>query len=80
MNANQKKYLIGVSVVMIIMLLFPTFVAHNSANGITFNAGNNFIFKPPFEACVVNLGLLLAQWLIVGTVGIIGWYILKSNK
>ena len=62
---------------MIIMLLFPPFMFRVSE--ITYHAGYGFIFLP-LKHHAVDSGLLLAQWLIVGTVGIIGWYILKSDK
>ena len=79
MNKRQKKFLIGVGVAMVAMLLFPPFHMIGGG-GRTVNSGYHFIFNPPVIVAVVNIGLLLVQWLIVAAVGFIGWYVLKSKE
>jgi len=58
------------------MLIFPPFHL-NGAGGRSGNYGYNFILNPPDFRAVVDKGLLLMQWLVVVTIGFIGWYILK---
>lgn len=79
MNKKQKRFLIAVGVVMIAMILFPPFHLVFDG-GVTRYHRYSFVFLPPLEGAVVNSGLLLIQWVIVGSVGFVGWYLLKSKE
>lgn len=78
MNNNQKRCLIAVGFVMILMLLSPPFHLEIPGGASRYHS-YGFLFTPPLEGTVVNLGLLLTQWVIVGSVGFIAWVLLKRK-
>jgi hypothetical protein len=60
------------------MLLFPPFL-YTTYEGGTYNAGYGFLFMPPRRVAIVNLALLLMQWVIVGLIGGVAVYLLKKE-
>lgn len=82
MNKYQRIILTVVGSILTIMLLFPPF--NVSYQGTNLNQGFHFIFTPPKHGeilAVVYVGQLLAQWLIVITVGGITYYLaINKNK
>jgi len=80
MNDNQRKLLIGVGVVVLLMLLFPPFHIVGEGGGEA-NVGYAFIFTPPLSgAAQVDALALLIQWVGVGIVGAIAWVVLKNSS
>lgn len=78
MNKNQRIAIVIAVCVATLMLLFPPFL-YTTYEGGTFNAGYGFLFIPPKGVAIVNLGLLLMQWVIVGLSGGIAVYLLKKE-
>ncbi len=67
---------------ILVTLLFPPFVIE--LNGATFGLGWNFLFNAPkygnsFRG-VVNVPLLLAEWLAIVLMGAIGWFLAGQRK
>lgn len=86
MNANQRKVLIVVAIVMALSLLFPPF-QHVTASGVAENLGYGLIFMPPEvemvfgspELGAVNIKQLLVQWLGILVVGAILFVLAKKD-
>jgi hypothetical protein len=81
MNTNQKNVLIGTSVILAIMILFPPFIY--SIGGVHHNFGYSFLFKPPIffrNIGNVNAQLLFVQILGVGAIGFILFHLFKHKK
>ncbi|MGX9728576.1 MAG: hypothetical protein ACTFAK_15050 [Candidatus Electronema sp. VV] len=78
MNKNQKIVLISTVAIATLMLLFPPFQSVYETG--TFNAGYGFLLAPPENGyAIVNLVLLLMQWVIVALIGGITFYFLKEE-
>jgi hypothetical protein len=76
MNRNQKIVVVSAIAVATLMLLFPPFQYINRVG--TFHAGYGFLLLRPETGPAVNLGLLLMQWVIVGLIGGVAFYLLKE--
>ena len=79
MNERQRKFLIGVGIVMIAMLLFPPFY-YQIGEGARRGHCYSLIFSPPDYYYAVNIELLVVQLLAVATIGFIGWYVLGGKR
>lgn len=79
MNNYQKRLLIIIAVVFIVMLAFPPFTAN--INGITINGGYSFILTGVTDqnSFNVNVSLLFIQWLFIVSIGFTGWKVLTKN-
>jgi len=81
MNNNQRKLLVAVGVVFIVMLAFPPFTA--TVKGSTISGGYSFIFMKPGERYSalyhIDVLLLFVQWLFVAAIGFVGWNLLKEK-
>lgn len=78
MNKNQKTVLVSAIAIATLMLFFPPFQSVYETG--TFNAGYGFLLAPPKNGyAIVNLGLLLMQWVIVALIGGITFYFLKEE-
>jgi NADPH:quinone reductase-like Zn-dependent oxidoreductase len=79
MNINQRIVIIVVGIVLLGMLAYPPF--HLDIQKGTFNRGFSFIFDPPggdSYTATINVIQLLVQEIIIGTVGGLGWFLLKK--
>jgi hypothetical protein len=84
MNKKQQCVLFVCAAVIVLMLLYPPFLSHGK-NGMVANMGYGFLFHAPtgdfFELpSVVNVGMLLAQWVGVILVGGILWFAFRDKK
>lgn len=79
MNDNQKKVIIATASLIVLMFLFPPF--HQYYNGTEINLGYSFLFNPPRgNVGSVNIIQLLIQWLGVGVVGGLIYFLLKDPE
>lgn len=76
MNRKQKYVLISIASVIIGMLAYPPFQMEIKDG--TFNAGYEWILNPPNKAALVNIKLLLTQWLGAILAGGIGFFVLRD--
>jgi len=82
MNKKQKQILIAVISMVAIMLLFPPFHVVWS-NGMIYNVGYSLIFEPPKKGSVgaiVNVSMLLIQWVGVLIVGGLAFFLAKEDS
>jgi len=80
MNNKQKYFLAAISIILTIAFLFPPFqiMVEEGRKG---NAGFYFIFSTPgIGLPIVNVGLLLMEWLFILSIGFIGWLFFKDGK
>ena len=84
MNTRQRRILIAAAIVVVIMLLFPPFnititsqywLASTDLGGLAYS----FLADPP-KGGRVDVALLLAQWIAVGIVGAIAYFICADKK
>lgn len=71
MNNKQKKILLIVVGVILVMLIFPPFQVTYQA-GVVDNLGYRFILSPPTDGDrigTVNIGLLSIQWVGAALIG-----------
>lgn len=78
MAGKQKRLLIVVAAVIFMMLLYPP---HRSpiGEGTYIGAGYNWIFAHGLDSGIVNIGLLITQWVGVLIVGGICYLLLKER-
>ena len=76
MNLKQRRVLIGVAVVTLLMLLFPPF--QQEFPSMTVSRGYDFIAGG--GSYRINLGLLLIQWLGVWVVGGIATFLVADKS
>lgn len=78
MNQQQRRILQTCLVVICLMSMFPPFVAY-LPNGAQSNEGYSFVFSPPIVGyslkSSVDLLRLLMQWIAVGAIGGITYYL-----
>lgn len=79
MNQSQRKVLFWAGAVVVVMLLFPPFVAHYRT-GTVENCGYEFLLTPPNSSCTVDIAVLLVQWIAVAIVGAILWFALRDKQ
>jgi hypothetical protein len=80
-NKKQKNLLSAVLYVVAGMLIFPPFHA-KLPNGTIRNFGYSIIFDPPelgYLTGVVDIGLLITQWVGVLIVGGIAFFLFKDS-
>lgn len=83
----QQYLLIGTGVVLILLLLFPPFEFTGSTSNIRNSAGYSFILAPPSihtgfggrRFATVNLRMLLTEYLVVVTVGVLFQFAFRSK-
>lgn len=73
MNKRQRRVLGGAAAVVVLMLLHAPFFSEGRGGGLRYG----WLFQPPYEARV-DVGLLLAEWIAVGIVTAILYYVLKD--
>jgi len=82
MNDNQKKVIAVTAGLVVLMLLFPPF-HHYYQNGVEVNMGYAFLLNPPSRGYIsgsVNILQLLIQWVGVGVVGGLIYFLLKGSE
>lgn len=84
MNKKQRCVLFVCAAVIVLMLLYPPFLSHGR-NGMVANMGYAFLFHAPYGdfgdlPSVVNVGMLLAQWVGVILVGGILWFAFRDKR
>jgi hypothetical protein len=82
LNKNQKRTLMAVIVLILVMFLFPPFQAV-LPNGVVHNMGYQWIFHPPMKGlipAVVNVPMLLLQLLGVLLVGGLVFFLTKNQS
>src|SRR5258708_39798037 len=72
MNSRQRTVLIAYGVVVAGTLLYPPFHFVGS-EGLHRSFGYSWVFAPPNNVAIVNLGLLLTQWIGVGIIDAIAF-------
>lgn len=77
MNDIQKKLLVAIGAVVLIMLLYPPYRVYGYSGNISFT-GYAWLFDLPFRA-TVDVVTLVVQWLGVSIVGGIAYFILKTK-
>lgn len=84
MNKKQKKVLVAVGLCLIAAFLYPPhhFVG---PNGVTLNLGFGWLFSPPSPlnsnyAGTVNVGLLLAEFVLILLLGAIGLVVFRGGE
>lgn len=77
MNKKQKIVIVVAIAVTTLMLLFPPF-QYVLESG-THHAGYKFLLTQSVPGPGVNLGLLLMQWVVVGLIGAMVFYLLKES-
>lgn len=77
MNKNQKIILVVMAVVVALMLIFPPFCLETQKR--TYNYGYRFILNPPGRA-MINIGMLLTQWVGVLFLGSLAWFLAKYES
>jgi len=78
MNKKQKAVLIVVAVVILIMLLYPPYI-HIDDGKIIGRHHYDWIFERWAGGYIVNIPLLLTQWLGLLIIGAIAFFILKDK-
>lgn len=77
MNENQRKVLIGIGSIILIMLIFPPYqIAERSCS--TTRAGYAFIFDLPW-CTELDATTLFIQWIGVLIVGAIAFFVFKKK-
>lgn len=82
MNENQKKVIITTASFIFLMLIFPPF-HYYYPNGVEINLGYSFLLNPPPQFSArgsVHILQLLVQWVGVGVVGGLIYFLLKDPK
>lgn len=79
MNKHQRAVLIAFAALVAAMLLFPPY-HFVGVGGLHRSFGYSWIFSPPNEVAIVNLGLLLTQWIGVGIVAAITFFLVGDTK
>lgn len=80
MNKNQKWILVATVTIILAMLAYPPFQV-NYTNGIVFNMGYSWLFEPPQEGdAIVNVPMLLIQWIAVLIVGCLAFFLAKNQS
>jgi len=81
MNQNQKRILMAVIAVIVVMLAYPPFQVIAS-NGVVFNMGYDWLIDPPkrgYISATVNVSMLLIQWVGVLVVGGLAFFLAKKS-
>lgn len=80
MNENQKRALIALAAVILLMLVYPPYVIHGYAVNASavVDSGYAFIFSLPDRASV-NVLTLIAQWVGMSLTGAIAFIVLKDK-
>ena len=78
MNDNQKVVAVFVSIILIVMLLFPPFAVY--PDGEKISTGCHFIVPEGRRTASIDASTLLIEYLIIITVGGILFYTLKDRK
>ena len=84
MSKKQKNILVGVIIMIVAMLVYPPF-QYTGEGGIVTNMGYDWIYDPPHylgrynAQAIVNVPVLLVQWLGVILVGGLVLYLAKDN-
>jgi hypothetical protein len=82
-NVKQRRILIAVAAVVVVMMLYPPFnitisPGYLEAGGSTYASYYYFLGSPPGNGRV-DVALLLAQWIAVGIVAAIA-FLLSADK
>ena len=77
MTENQRKTLICVGAVVLVMLLYPPYVIRGT-NNVIFESGYAFLFDLPRRG-QVDVATLLAQWVGILAAGAIGFFLFKAK-
>jgi len=72
MNNKQREIVTGAAVVVRLMLLFPPFLGPRGLG-----LGYGFLLSPPGGGSV-NVGQLFAQWVGVGVIAGLAWWLSQS--
>ena len=78
MNETQRKILIGVGAVVLIMLIYPPYVRRSASSGNVVESGYAFLFDLPQQG-QVDVATLLVQWVGIMVAGAIAFFILKAK-
>jgi hypothetical protein len=83
MNEGQKKVVMISAVIIVLMLIFPPFHYINQI-GVEINMGFSFLFNPPSRSSYVtgsiNMAQLFLQWVGVGFVGGLIYFLQKDKE
>jgi hypothetical protein len=77
MTETQRKILIGVGAVVLIMLIYPPYVIRG-VNDIVRESGYAFLFDLPLRA-QVDVLTLLVQWVGIMVAGAIAFFFFKAK-
>ncbi len=80
MNETQRKVLIIIGAIVLVMLIYPPYRTYGfggNSNAVV-NSGYAFLFELPDRA-TVDAGTLLVQWVGVLIVGAIAFFFLKEK-
>jgi hypothetical protein len=78
MNDKQSKILKGMVIIIGLMLLFPPW--HFEGPGYTMGLGHSFIASRPEHYASVDIGTLFVQWIGVGIVGGVFFFLAKDKN
>lgn len=76
MTETQRKILIGVGAVVLIMLMYPPYVIRG--NNRVFESGYAFLFDLP-QRGQVDVATLLVQWVGIMVAGAIAFFFFKAK-
>ncbi len=81
MNNSQKRILMATIALVVAMIAYPPFHVVLQ-NGLVFNMGYNWLLDPPKRGsivAIVNVSMLLMQWVGVLVVGGLAFFLAKNS-
>ena len=80
MNETQRKVLIGVGAIVLVMLIYPPYriYGYGGSSSAIIESGYAFLFELPGRA-TVDVTTLLVQWVGILIVGAIAFFLLKDK-
>jgi len=81
MNEMQRKLLIAIGAVVLVMLLYPPYRVYGrgSNSSAILYTGYDWLFGLPYDNATVDVITLLTQWVGVLIVGGIAFFLLKDK-